>query len=60
MYTRTEDMLKPLSLPSGTWSIATIEVALRLVHRLTIDCLALTIHMTRKGTMPFALYCACK
>ena len=41
MYTRTEDMLKPLSLPSGTRSIATIEVALRLVHRLTIvnDCL---------------------
>ena len=23
-------------MPSGTWSIATIEVALRLVHRLTI------------------------
>ena len=41
MYTRTKDMLKPLSLPSGTWNIATIEVALRLVHRLTIvnDCL---------------------
>ena len=59
MYTRTEDMLKPLSLPSGTWSIATIEVALRLVHRLTIvnDCL---LYMTRKGTMPSALYCACK
>ena len=41
MYTQTKDMLKPLSLPSGTWSIATTEVALRLVHRLTVvnDCL---------------------